>query len=254
MRSRYSFSWSSISPNFIMILVAVGLAGGGAYFMPSGFAVFLFVVAGWLASLCLHEFGHAFMAYLGGDYTTAEQGYLTLDPLKYTHPFLSIIFPLLIMATGGIGLPGGAVYINLMLLRDRRWQSLTSAAGPLATLACFAVLWIPFLLGFDSRSSHLEFWAACALLAYLQLTAFFLNLLPIPGLDGFGILEPWLSADILEKANIIRPFGFLILYGLFAYVPAVSGAFFSAVSSVAGLLQIDLYLVFMGLNLFRFWL
>src|SRR5262245_23030062 len=67
-------------------------------------AVFVFVVAGWLVSLCLHEYGHALLAYLGGDRTVAARGYLTLNPLKYAHPVLSIVLPVVFLLLGGIGL------------------------------------------------------------------------------------------------------------------------------------------------------
>ena len=72
-----------------------------------------------MISLCLHEFGHAIVAYHCGDRTVRDKGYLTLDPLRYTDLQYSILFPLLIMALGGIGLPGGAVYINTHYLRRR---------------------------------------------------------------------------------------------------------------------------------------
>ena len=74
--------------------------------------VFPFVLAGWLASLCLHEFGHAIAAYGCGDLSVPNKGYLTLNPLRYTHLQFSIIWPLVFLAFGGIGLPGGAVYVN----------------------------------------------------------------------------------------------------------------------------------------------
>ena len=57
--------------------------------------VFLLVIAGWLVSLCLHEFGHAYTAWRFGDHDAAARGYLTLNPLKYSNPMLSLGLPLL---------------------------------------------------------------------------------------------------------------------------------------------------------------
>ena len=54
--------------------------------------------AGWLVSLCLHEYAHALVAYRAGDLGVAERGYLTLNPLKYTHPLLSIVLPVRVPA------------------------------------------------------------------------------------------------------------------------------------------------------------
>jgi len=78
---------------------------------------FVIIFFGWIFSLCLHEFSHALVAYYGGDTTVKDKGYLTFNPLKYTHPFLSLILPLIILLMGGIGLPGGAVYQSLLVER-----------------------------------------------------------------------------------------------------------------------------------------
>ena len=59
-------------------------------------AVFVFVIAGWVVSLCLHEFGHAFTAWKFGDRDIALRGYLDLDPRRYSHPVLSIVLPIAI--------------------------------------------------------------------------------------------------------------------------------------------------------------
>ena len=68
------------------------------------------------------------------------KGYLTLNPLRYTDAINSIVIPVLIMAIGGIGLPGGAVYINRQLLRRRVYGALVSAGGPLATAVVLGLL------------------------------------------------------------------------------------------------------------------
>src|SRR5512142_224535 len=101
---------------------------------------FLIVLIGWIFSLCLHEFSHALVAYYGGDYTVREKGYLTFNPLKYTHPVYSIVLPLLFVLMGGIGLPGGAVYIERWRLRSRLWATAVSLAGPAANLLIAIVL------------------------------------------------------------------------------------------------------------------
>jgi len=53
--------------------------------------VFLFVTVGWVFSVCLHEFGHALVAFRGGDYTVKDKGYLTLNPIRYAHPVYSLV-------------------------------------------------------------------------------------------------------------------------------------------------------------------
>ena len=83
-------------------------------------SVAAFVCIGWNISVCLHEFGHAIVAYWGGDTSVKDKGYLTLNPLKYTDINLSLTLPLISVLMGGIPLPGAAVYINHHRLRNRR--------------------------------------------------------------------------------------------------------------------------------------
>src|SRR5512138_3379012 len=106
------------------------------------------VLFGWIFSLCLHEFSHALVAYIGGDYTVKEKGYLTFNPLKYTNRLHPLILPLLFLPIGGIRLPGGAVYIE-----RERILSAMSPAGPAASLliAIILGLFLRFWPSIDSR-------------------------------------------------------------------------------------------------------
>src|SRR5205823_2613693 len=116
-----------------LCLVAIFVTSGWMAWVGFGAAqvdAILFVVSGWLVSLCLHEYAHALTAYRAGDTSVADRGYLTLNPLHYTSPVLSLLLPLFYLFIGGIGLPGGAVWINHAQIRDRWKDSLISLAGP----------------------------------------------------------------------------------------------------------------------------
>lgn len=147
--------------------------------------MFVFVFAGWIVSLCLHEFGHAYTAWRFGD--TQARGYLTLNPLQYTDPVLSIALPLVFIALGGIGLPGGAVYVHTAGMTNRQ-RTIVSLAGPTAN-AILAVLILGTTALFADRE-HIVFWAAMAYLGFLQVTAVVLNLLPVPGLTATARSNP----------------------------------------------------------------
>src|SRR5262249_45387641 len=153
---------------------------------------FIFVIAGWLVSLCLHEFGHALTAWRFGDRDAAARGYLTLDPRRYSHPALSLLLPMVIILLGGIGLPGAAVYLRTWFMTPTR-RSLVRLAGQAANLLLAVLLLVLTRLFFDM--GHWVLWAGVAFLAFLELTAVLLNLLPIPGLDGYDALEPHLSPE-----------------------------------------------------------
>ena len=246
-----------ISPIFLILVLFMAVSGYMLYnhIGNPGMIIFLFVIIGWLVSLSLHEFGHALIAFLGGDESVADKGYLTLDPLKYTHPVLSILFPIVFLLMGGIPLPGGAVYINTHAIRSRTMVSLTSAAGPIATLLFGLVLASPLVFGWHKATldQNSAFWSALALLVFFQIFALFLNLIPFPGLDGFGILEPFLPDSILRLAHAIRPFSIIIFFAIFIYSP-FGEKLAEEVWRVMMWIDDDAaWLVVNGFDMFRFW-
>ena len=169
---------------------------------------FVVVLIGWIFSLCLHEFSHALVAYLGGDTTVKDKGYLTFNPLKYTHPVYSLLLPLLFLVLGGIGLPGGAVYIETWRLRSRSWMSAVSLAGPTANLILAIILGTVLRFG-PVTSSGL--WPAIAFLGLLQVIAVVLNLIPIPPLDGSHVLRHFLPYRVEQVYNQIGMYGLIVL-------------------------------------------
>ena len=86
---------------------------------PLGVWIFVVVLAGWVITLCLHEFAHAATALAGGDTSVRASGYLTLNPFRYVNAAYSIVMPLIILVIGGIPLPGGSVLIENHRLRSR---------------------------------------------------------------------------------------------------------------------------------------
>ena len=184
------------------------------------------VILGWIVSVCLHEFGHAVVAYFGGDTSVKDKGYLTLNPTKYIDPQMSLVLPVFFLLLGGIALPGAAVYVNEAAIRNRQWRSAVSAAGPIASALSVLLLAIPFWLWNHDQlivwildeSLLGGFWAALAFLILLNVYMVFLNSLPIPPLDGFGVLRPWLPPYWQAQARKVGKYGILILFGLIWFV------------------------------------
>ncbi|MBX7431949.1 site-2 protease family protein [Mycobacterium sp. Y57] len=247
----------SVRPSPIFLaLVAVTAIGGVLAWLSAAQArplayvgVFVFVVFGWLVSLCLHEFGHAYTAWRFGDRDVAVRGYLTLNPLKYSHPLLSLALPVLFIALGGFGLPGGAVYVRTGFMSRRR-QTLVSLAGPAVNLA-FAVVLLT-LTRLLYGPAHSVFWAGVAFLGFLQVTALLLNILPIPGLDGYGALEPHLSPQTRRAVAPAKQWGLFILV-LLLFSPQLNQWFFGAVYWLFDLSGVPPALSIDGGRLTRFW-
>ena len=207
--------------------------------------VFLLITAAWVFSVCLHEFGHALVAYKGGDHTVKEKGYLTLNPIHYTHPVYSLVLPLVFLMMGGIGLPGGAVYINDNLLRSKGWRTAVSLAGPAMNLLLALLLCIPFWLGVIDDN----FGPALAFLIELQIWAVLFNLIPVPPLDGFNALAPWMPQEIVER---VRENSMIFMWILFLVVWNVP-AFGNLVGGVLSGLGISRYEAYQGYVQFQFW-
>ncbi|MBX9688488.1 MAG: tetratricopeptide repeat protein [Candidatus Obscuribacterales bacterium] len=168
------------------------------------------VVVGWIISVCFHEFSHALVAYFGGDTSVKNKGYLHMNPFAYTDVRLSIILPTLFMMIGGIGLPGASVLIREDRLRSPLWSSMVSAAGPLATFLFSIVL----LIVIKSGTLPLIWVLAFCWLLNIEILVLILNLLPIPGLDGFGIIEPFMPRALKERLRPFYKHGFIILIAI----------------------------------------
>lgn len=212
----------------------------------------LFVAAAWVVSLCFHEFSHALVAYLGGDKSVKDKGYLTFNPLKYAHPTFSLLYPLLFLLIGGIGLPGGAVYIDRSRLRSRVWECAVSLAGPTANFLLALLLSIPFLLGVQTSEAG-WFWPAYSFFVVLQVSAALMNLIPIPPLDGFGAAAAWVSREVKEDLYRHSNAGMWIVFLIFWFVEPVNAGFWRIVYAVTGALGVSPELAFQGYRAFKLW-
>lgn len=211
---------------------------------------FVIVLIGWVFSLTLHEFSHALVAYRGGDFTVREKGYLTFNPIKYTHPVYSILLPVLFLLMGGIGLPGGAVYIETWRLYSRKWETAVSLAGPISNLL-LAIL-LGTILRFVPDTAE-GIWPALAFLGLLQVTAVLFNLLPIPPFDGYRAIRPHLSPDLQGKMDSFGQVSMLVVFAIFWYLPVVSNIFWRLVGLVSQWVGIPISLAIVGQQGFMFW-
>jgi Zn-dependent protease len=243
------------SPIFVAIVALTAVGGVLAWLaadviQPLAYAgVFILVIAGFLVSLCLHEFAHAYTAWRFGDRDVETRGYLTLNPLKYSHPLLSLGLPALFIALGGIGLPGGAVYVRTSWMTKRQ-KTLVSLAGPATNVLFAAALLV--LTRALADSAHGVFWSGVAFLAFLQVTAAFLNLLPVPGLDGYSALEPHLSPQTQRMLEPAKGWAFFVLL-LLLFTPQVNRWFFGVVDWFFEASGVPSVLWQIGSQLTRFW-
>lgn len=216
-------------------------------------ACFFIVLILWVFSVCLHEFGHAWVALKGGDDSVREKGYLTLNPLRYTHPIYSIALPVVFLVLGGIGLPGGAVYIDRSRLRSPVWDTLVSLGGPAANILIIFVIALLFKLGLIPTDRGQVGGIAMAFVLQLQISALIFNLLPVPPLDGFQAIAPWLPWDVREKLYGLSNVAFFAVFIIMAYSRPVNLAFWSLVFTISDFLGVPPQWGIDGYYEFKFW-
>jgi Zn-dependent protease len=170
-----------------------------------GSPLFWAVLVGWIMTVVLHEFAHGVVGYWGGDYTVAERGGLSLNPLQYIDPVMSLLMPAVFLLIGGVPLPGGVTYIRRDLLLSKWWDSAVSLAGPAMNVLLFVIGaivlhprtgWVPADVPAREWTPAQQLVAA---LTFLQLFAAVLNMLPVPPLDGFGVIGPFLKPETRYK-------------------------------------------------------
>jgi len=245
---------AAVSPIFL-VLVAVFLALAVLMLWRPGLAraaAFPFILSGYLISICLHEFGHAVVAYYSGDRTVRAKGYLTLNPLRYTNLQYSIILPILFVVIGGVALPGAAVYIDRRLLL--RWQdALVSAAGPIATAIVLGLLLLVLKMGKGALIEAPVLYASLAYLAMLEMMMLLFNVIPCPGLDGWGIIRHALPQVLRKRGDRFAVIAPAILVLLLFLVPDLNRLFWAGVYYSCNAVGLDPRLAWHGFQLFQFW-
>ncbi len=179
--------------------------------------IFVIVIS---LSFAYHEFAHAIVADRLGDPTPRRYGRITLNP--FPHLSLAGFVMLLLFGFGGAYTP-----VRPDLLRGdwRKSHALVAVAGPAANFimaVMFAATYRLLLMDAVPANTTVDFaisFAQSGVFWNLFLMAF--NLVPIPPLDGFTILQGVLPREISVQLDGIRQYGLLILVAALFLLPNV---------------------------------
>ena len=120
------------------------------------------------------------------------------------------MLPILFIALGGIGVPGGAVYVRTSFMTKRQ-KTIVSLAGPLTNVAFAVILLAVTALFYDP--DHIVFWAG---MAFSGLPSgdrgACSTCCRCPGLDGYSALEPHLSHDTQRALAPAKQWGLFVLF------------------------------------------
>jgi Zn-dependent protease len=181
-------------------------------FVRSGLILFILLIV----SICIHEWGHAFVADLLGDDTPRYEGRLTFNPLSHLDPIGTIIIPLLnifVFRGGFVFMGWGRPVMTNPANFKNRWRDdiLVSLAGPAANLvlALLSVLLGSFLVLRMPRFGEL---VNGLVIMNVGLAVF--NLLPIPPLDGGTVLRRVVGMSEEAYLNLCRWSGIILLLAI----------------------------------------
>jgi Zn-dependent protease len=194
----------------------------------------ILLIPGILAGLTFHEYAHAVVADRLGDRTPRFQGRLTLNPLTHIDP---IGFLMLLIFQFGWAKP---VEVNPSAFKNYYKDDLkVSIAGPIANLIV-AVFSAILLVLFSKLGSSINMSVAIYEIIFTILVSsvsincalFVLNLIPIPGFDGFHVLRDLFPKFFYSISEKLYRYQFIImilfLVGAGRYVVGVPASFISS--------------------------
>ena len=190
------------------------------------FAIQLAVI---LFAISFHESAHAYAALRFGDTTARDLGRISLNPIRHIDPFGSVLLPIMLyFLSNGRFIFGAAkpTPVDLRNTKDPRLANLVvSAAGPVSNfllagvgIVVLRIIRVASPQSIMDLSQNRAAAGALAPIVYMLLSFVIVNvglavfnLLPIPPLDGSGVVVSIFGPPVARLYATIAPFGFLIL-------------------------------------------
>lgn len=182
---------------------------------PAGISQFIAFAITAILAFAYHELAHAIVADRLGDPTPRAFGRITPNPFVH----LSLM-GLAFLFLAGFGWAVTPVNPNRLRGNPRHSMAVVAVAGPLANLAMAVIFALPLRLGLVDVTLSGTFLPSLGLLLWMgvqiNVVLFVFNLLPIPPLDGFTILQGLLPPDLAYRLDGVRQYGSMILIAVLA--------------------------------------
>lgn len=222
-----------IDPVFLILIILMAISSLSQYSSVMDWIMHkTLVLPAILIGLSFHEFAHAEVANLLGDPTAKNMGRVTINPLAHFDPFgfLALLFL-------GFGW-GIAVPYNPNNLKHRRSGEILIGVAGVAMNLLIAIVSGGIYVAMYKHGFYASLGGGMgnivALMVFyimdVNLVLMIFNLIPIPPLDGFGILESLFNFRSNNVIEFLRRNGFLIMMMLILLgaidkilTPAVNG-------------------------------
>lgn len=181
------------------------------------------VLVSLLISIGIHEAVHAFVAHRLGDTTAADEGRLTLNPLKHIDIYTTILLPaiLMILRLPPIFIAKPVPFDPSRVRYGEYGAAMIAVAGPISNFLLAALGAVVLRLGnFGLDGAHV-----ILLFMMVNVGLFVFNMLPIPPLDGSRLLYAFAPEPIQKIMYQIESMGFIMLVVVLLLLAPILGPF-----------------------------
>lgn len=217
----------------IFILMAVNSLMRGGFSDPVEWLIDkLMILPGIIIGLSFHEFGHAIVSTKLGDPTPGRQGRVTINPLAHIDPVGMVC---LIFCGFGWGIP---VQINPSYYKNRRAGEIMVGFAGVAMNLILAIVfsliirvWSILLSGGPAGGDLYQIgFTILYYTVFINVVLMVFNLLPVPPLDGFGIVDNIFDLRKYGWYNTVYQYGYFIL--IFMVLLGIVGMVLTPVTEV----------------------
>ena len=191
---------------------------------------FLFSLVGLAIGLTVHESSHALVANWLGDSTARDQGRISLNPLRHLDPMGTLMMIMSSVMGAGIGW-AKPVPVSPWKLRfgGKTGGALVSVAGPVSNILLAAICYVAYQQSYAAGLFETNAWLAdlIGVVLIVNVALCFFNLIPLPPLDGFGVLLGLLPNRLAFGLAKVGQYGPALLLLLVFFGGSLLGTYFA---------------------------